>query len=183
MRIKEVSERRLVLAGVPQGDQGLWLLLLVGVVFAVGPGLMFRGVDVLPVQILVWLFVAAGVAMIVGYVVMKCRREQLRIDKLTSECVHERWSILGGARETTQFQLCTIAGVRVRHRVESKPGSGTGMQTINVWQASAKISKPRRVLVLAEENTSHGRHVRDVGSRVAEFLGVELDEDIQAESA
>ena len=174
MKVKERADNRLILQGIPQGDTGMWLPVLVGLIFCIAPGLLFRGVDVIGLRIMVWLFFAIGLAILGLFVYVMCRRERLTIEK-NGSCVHESWNILGGERKRTEYASRHIAAVRVSHQ-EKSMGSGAsgGSSTVDIWEAALLVDKPRRKIVLAEDNSADGQHSRNIATEVAAFLDVEL---------
>ncbi len=174
MKVKKLIDNRLILQGIPQGDTGMWLPPLVGLIFCIVPGLLFREVDMIGPRIMVWLFFVIGLAILAFFVHVMCRRERLTIEK-NGACVHETWNILGGERKRNEYASQRVAAVRLNHREKSVgSGSNGGSSTVDIWEAALLIDKPRRKIVLAEDNSADGKHSRSIASTTATFLDVEL---------
>ena len=92
MKIKLHIGHRLVLHGIPQGDGGLVLAVVVGIVFlaasaffypkTTGESLFFRVLMLLPAVV--------GAAIVIGVLILITFRERLELDKLTGNGTYER---------------------------------------------------------------------------------------------
>lgn len=176
MKIHEQNTTHLVLQGIPQLDKGIVLPLIVGGAFITISILIFPKIEGehLTVRVLFALPFFIGIAVVVVILVLLTFRERLELDKTVAEANYRKWSVLFGSGQRFGFELLHIRGVTLSHRVESSPGTGQGSRSIDVWEAKLLITKPRRSLVLAKENTTKGQHARYMAQTTAEYLGVEL---------
>jgi hypothetical protein len=176
MKVHEQSMTRLVLHGIPQFDKGLVLPFIVGGAFVTISIFIFPKVEGehVAVRVLFALPFFIGIAIFIVMLVLLTFRERLELDKAAAAGNYRKWSVLFGSGKRFEFELAHIRGVSLTHRVESSPGTGHGSRSIDVWEAKLLITKPRRSLILAKENTTKGQHTISVAQNTADYLGVEL---------
>ena len=175
MKIHEQSMKRLILQGIPQLDKGLVLPFIVGGAFVTISIFIFPKIEGEHVadRVLLALPFFIGIAVFIVMLVLLTFRERLALDKTAAAGNYRKWSVLFGSGQRFEFELAHIRGVSLSHRVESSPGTGQGSRSIDVWEAKLLITKPRRSLILAKENTTKGQHTINMAQTTADYLGVD----------
>ena len=129
MKIQEQTSDRLVLRGIPQGDKGIVLAIVVGTVF-IGASVLFhswtQGAHIMERTFFVALPFVVGMAIIIGVLILLTFRERLELDLKSAQGSYCKWSILFGSRQRMEFELDRARGVSLTHRVKSCPGGQRG---------------------------------------------------------
>lgn len=110
--------------------------------------------------------------MLVGLVLLSCRRERLVLDRVTRTAEHETWSLMVGTRKSRSYPFDRIHGVAIQRSLQS-PGGGRGFP-VEVTTARLLIAKPRRAIDLDEAQSTSPAPVEALAAEVAEFLGMPL---------
>lgn len=190
MKIIEQSDSRMVFSGIPGGLIWMILLTVAGTGFTIAAvwagihefqqgnygNLFWIGIGLLVAQLMFW---AGAVTLAVG-------REMLILDKATGNGEYlVRSPIIETSGKPFTFELGDIDSVSLERQLQRSPSRDASVQSgvdQEVYRARLRIRKPRRAVILIEENNEPGRALaKRVAEQTATFLGVDYA-DATAES-
>lgn len=181
MRIVEQTENRMILAGIPGGRMWMIILTIAGIGFTIVA--VWAGIHEFQqgnYGDLLWIAIGLVIAQVMfwgGAVTLAVGREKLVLDKSTGKgqyLVKSPFIVASG--KPFSFDLANIDSVSLERHIDRGIRQGThdrGVDT-EVYTARVRIAKPRRAVILLQENNEAGRKLtKALAEQVSTFLAVD----------
>jgi hypothetical protein len=181
MKVKQQTNSRMVLTGIPGGRVGIIALTLLGILLTAGVGFFavviykeYKGVAWPHLPLLLG-FLIAQVLFWTGVITLAVGRLTLILDTATGTGEYRVKSPIVDAGSPCTFKLENVHSVTIETATESRPRRPGHASFATVHRARLRLNRPRRAITLDETENNQLHRLETVAQKVASFLGKTLE--------